>query len=90
MIPTGARVGKYLPTMYDRKALVVVGRSCRPLVRLIGIVGGFWGIGVGRQRGPHLLAIPQNAPIPKCPKMPQNAPKFPKIPQNTGSMTTEA
>ena len=39
--------------------------------RLIGIVGGFWVTGGGRPRGPHLLAIPQNAL--KYPKM---APKY--------------
>ena len=40
--------------------------------RLISIVGGLWGTGGGRPRGPHLLDTPQNFQIPKCPKMPQN------------------
>ena len=51
------------------------------------------GIGRDPQRGSNLLAIPQNARTPKCPKIPQNAkerpkmllyvPKCPEIPQNT-------
>ena len=32
--------------------------------------GGCWGIGGRRPRGTHLLAIPQYAPIQKCPKIP--------------------
>ena len=58
--------------------------------RLIGIGGGCWGLGGRHPRGPYLLAIPQNVPIPKFPKMPpkirQNIPKYLKhlkIPQNT-------
>ena len=69
-------------------------RRARPLFRLIGIFGGYWGIGWGRQRRPRLLAIPQNEPIRKCSqndrKCPQNdqkctknAPKYPKISPNT-------
>ena len=52
----------------------------RHAIRLIGIARRFWGIGGVRPRGPHLLVISPNAPIPKCPKMP---PICPKIPQNT-------
>ena len=72
-------------------------RRARPLFRLIGIFGGYWGIGWGRQRRPRLLAIPQNEPIRKFPKMTanvhemtanapktrQNIPKYPQTPQQT-------
>ena len=49
------------------------------MVRLIGIVGGYWGVGGRRLRGAHLLAISQNAPIQKCPKIPPKNKKRPKI-----------
>ena len=72
-------------------------RRARPLFRLIGIFGGYWGIGWGRQRRPRLLAIPQNEPIRKFPKMTANVhemtanapktrnniPKHLKTPENT-------
>ena len=45
--------------------------------RLIGIVGGCWGIGGDRPRGSHLLAIH----TPKCPN--------PKIPPNFPENTSE-
>ena len=50
--------------------------------RLIGIVGGCWGVGGCRPRGPHLLAIPQNAPIQNAPKYPQNDQKCRKMTKN--------
>ena len=47
------------------------------VTRAFGLGGGCWGVGGGPPRGPHLLAITQNAPIPKCPKMPLKCPKMP-------------
>ena len=49
------------------------------VIRLIGIVGGYWGIGWRRSRRPHRLAIPQNARIQKSPKI---SPKLPKTSEN--------
>ena len=37
-------------------------------IRLIGIVGGCWGVGRGHPLGSDLLAIAQNAAIQKRPK----------------------
>ena len=53
--------------------------SCLPS-RLVSIGGGCWDTGGRRPRGPHLLAIPQNEPIPKCPKIPPKCPKTPRNP----------
>ena len=56
-------------------------------------------MGVGRDplRRPYLLALPQNAPIPKCskmapkcPKLPQNVPKYLEMPANACFRITEA